>query len=294
MLKPKLAIATNIVWGIDPSRWRDRLAGMRSWGYRGIAAYDSAMEDGSTEAASTFQSLAHDLGLEVARASATLQPDLPEYADLGARIEQLLDWTIAFGARDLCMVDLLPEQAEPMTERAWVARSTDRWKQVAQRAADRAVRVHWNVKPDNREAPLSAYEHVLRAVDEPNFGLEFDTGVMDVLALATGHEHFEDGKPLSGVLGMLERFKGNIAGITLGVSGPPRADSAQFDDQTSLNWDRLIPALVDAGIPDCWWVVGTEPGAEEWAARRFLDLLAPFLSDAPSSGASPRLAPSNP
>jgi hypothetical protein len=287
MLKPKLAIATRILWGVDPSEWRGRLSRMRAWGYRGIAVDDNALEEESPQAGLKFRTFAQELGLDVARVSATLQPDLPEWADLAVRVEHLLDWTLALGAHELCLADLEPQAAKPLTERAWVARSAHRWKKVARQAAERSVRLHWNLTHDNRSAPLTSYELVLRAVDEPNFGLEFCAGTMEVLALATGHEHSDEGKPLRGVLGLLERFKGDIAGVTLGISGAVQTDPERVDDQVPLDWNSLIPALVDAGIPDAWWVVDTDPGSEEPAVRKFLDLLAPYLSDAPGADAPP-------
>ena len=288
MLKPQLAIGTQPLLEFERPHWPERLRQLHSLGYRGLGIDRAAIAAGLGSAPAEpplSDAVIGVLADEAGMAIAWLQADLPIPAESSGaetsdipELAALAELARSLGTPNLWLrVGRLSEEAGE-TERARVAWFVQRWKAAARLAAAHGVRALWVLELPSLPLSLSAVETVLRTVDEPNFGLVFDTQVMHQLAHAEGHEHIEEGTPLRGALGMLERFKGDIGGIRL----------AEPDPGATPDHERLISALVDAWIPDPWWTLDVPRFAEAGpAAESLLLRLAPVLSDAPEPPAGP-------
>ncbi len=198
----------------------------------------------------------------------------------GHVLEPMLDLASALGARDLVagFGRSLLDPAQPI-ERQRVAHLIDGLGPMVSLAAKRGIRLLWS-PPFDEVAPPHLVDEVLRAVDRPTFGIELDVTRADAAARLGGHVVTDEGKPLPGALGLLERFKGWIGAVrvvdthTWNDAWPP----IRHDDQT--DWPRLLPALIDAWIPAPYWSLASLPENQAEAARGFHLRLAPYSTDA--------------
>lgn len=228
-----------------------------------------------------------DVAVSALSAHGHLQQALELAQTLGGRT---LHWSLGGTVR--VETDASPPAADE-TERALVDRLAREWKAVLKHASARRVHVLWDVASPYPRITPSVIEQVLRAVDDPSFGLVFDTGEAEQVARRTAHEVLDEGKPLAGALGLLERFKGSIGAVRL--SEPRASDSAAAvpPGQGTLDWARLLPALVDAWIPARWWTVDTSREGLSFAQTaaaffhsRILPLYPETFASAPG-GATP-------
>lgn len=167
-------------------------------------------------------------------------------ADLGARVFRV----------DTVMP---PQSIAPTDERRALERLVETWKACARNAAERGVRVVWEFEPCFAFNKPSQIEQVVRAVDEPNFGVLFDTCHAHTVA-ALGARQTGDPETLpGGALELLERLRGWIGAIHV-----IDTDGSLHDGVTSahlpvgagvLDFNALVPALLASGAPTDWWCV---------------------------------------
>ncbi len=186
-----------------------------------------------------------------------LQDDRAPYL---ARFDTNVKFAAEVGAK-VFRVDTVspPEAVLPTEEHRAIARLAETWKIAAQHASDLGVRVVWEFEPCFAFNKPSTIEQVLAGVDEPNFGVLFDTCHAHVVA-GVGARQAGDKEILKrGALELLERLQGWIGAIHV-----IDTDSTLHDDLTSahlpfgagvLDWDTLVPALLRSGAPTDWWCV---------------------------------------
>jgi sugar phosphate isomerase/epimerase len=149
-------------------------------------------------------------------------------------------------------------------------------------AADRGIRVCWEFEPGfplNKPSEIVALVDAVRERGNPNFGVLFDSCHAHMCAAVGANQIGEKETLPGGELELLQKLKGKITHVHLIDS-----DGSLNEHQTSthnpfgtgkLNFDKLLPELNKAGVPNNWWVVDLcfWPNAWEVTAdsKRFLD-----------------------
>jgi sugar phosphate isomerase/epimerase len=149
-------------------------------------------------------------------------------------------------------------------------------------AANRGIRICWEFEPGfplNKPSEIVGLVDAVRAKGNPNFGVLFDTCHAHMCAAVGANQLGEKETLPGGELELLERLKGKITHIHLIDS-----DGSINEHNTSthnpfgtgrLNFDKLIPALMKAGVPNDWWCVDLCFWPNAWDvtadSKRFLD-----------------------
>jgi sugar phosphate isomerase/epimerase len=136
------------------------------------------------------------------------------------------------------------------------------WDKCSKIAADYGMNVTWEFEPGflfNKPAEVLKIVDAVRAKGNPNFGVMFDTCHAHMCA-AVGANHAGQKETLpGGAEELLQKLKGKITHVHLIDS-----DGSLNEHNTSthnpfgtgkLNFDKLLPALNQAGVPNDWWVV---------------------------------------
>lgn len=158
------------------------------------------------------------------------------------------------------------------------------WDKASKIAADYGMNVCWEFEPGflyNKPAEIVQVVEGVRALGNPNFGVLYDTCHAHMCAVVGANQVGEKDLLPGGELELLEKLKGKITHIHLIDS-----DGSLNEHNTSthnpfgtgkLNFDKLMPALNQAGVPNDWWCVDLcfWPNAWEVTAqsKTFLDAL---------------------
>jgi sugar phosphate isomerase/epimerase len=163
-----------------------------------------------------------------------------------------------------------------------VARAFD---QISKLAASRGIRICWEFEPG---FPINKPSEILRLVNtgrdelnNPNFGVLFDTCHAYMCAVVGANQIGEKETLPGGDIELLQKLKGKITHIHLIDS-----DGSLNEHNTSthnpfgtgkLNFDKLMPELMTAGVPNDWWCVDLCFWPHAWDvtadSKRFLDQL---------------------
>lgn len=151
-------------------------------------------------------------------------------------------------------------------------------------AANRGVNICWEFEPGfpiNKPSEIVSLIDTVRGLGNPNFGALYDTCHAHMCAAIGANQIGEKETLKGGALELLQKLKGKITHLHLIDS-----DGSLNEHNTSthnpfgtghLNFDQLVPALMDAGVPNDWWCVDLcfWPNAWEVTAdsKRFLDKL---------------------
>jgi sugar phosphate isomerase/epimerase len=146
------------------------------------------------------------------------------------------------------------------------------------------MRVTFEFEPGfvfNKPSQILAIVEGVRARGNTNFGVLYDTCHAHMVAAVGANQPGEKETLPGGELELLDRLKGKITHVHLIDS-----DGSLNEHNTSthnpfgtgrLNFDALIPALNQAGVPNDWWCVDLcfWPNAWEVTAdsKKFLDQL---------------------
>jgi sugar phosphate isomerase/epimerase len=154
----------------------------------------------------------------------------------------------------------------------------------AKLAADRGMKICWEFEPGfpiNKPSEIVAFVDAVRGKGNPNFGVLYDTCHAHMCA-AVGANQLGTKETLpGGALELLEKLKGKITHIHLIDS-----DGTLNEHDTSthnpfgtgkLDFDKLLPALNKAGVPNDWWCVDLCFWPHAWdvtaESKRFLDAM---------------------
>jgi sugar phosphate isomerase/epimerase len=153
------------------------------------------------------------------------------------------------------------------------------WDKCAKRAADRGIRVAWEFEPGfafNKPLEIVGVVAEVRSLANPNFGVLYDTGHAHACA-ALGAGQAQPQETLAGgAIEFLQLLKEKIVHIHLSdVDGSP-PDPVPLGKGV-LDWNRLIPKIVNAGAPSDWWCIDQCIWPQPWEAtadaKRFLQPL---------------------
>jgi len=256
------------VYADRPFPFEACLAHARELGYEGVelgarAPHPTPESCPTPEQRAAVRGALAEAGLTLSGISTDFHGISPLQADREAYLQRF-DLNLQFAA-DLgaltFRVDTVaaPESVAPTEERKALQRLAETWKACARRAAERGVRVVWEFEPCFAFNKPSEIEQVLRAVDEPNFGVLFDTCHAHTVA-ALGARQVGDRETLSGgALELLERLRGWIGAVHV-----IDTDGSLHDGVTSahlplgagvLDFDALVAALLRSGAPTDWWCI---------------------------------------
>ncbi len=225
------------------------------WSERLITAPDNSSYLGTFRKNLQF---CHDLGIDVIRVDTTEDPGV------------------------LGQVPGEPKKDTIVPYDAALARVTDTWRQCAQEAADRGVRVVWEFEPGFAFNKPSDVLRVVDKVNHDNFYTMFDTCHANMVAV---HGARQPGtkETLPGGIGELARkLCGKIGRLHLIDS-----DGSLHDNHTSthppfgegnLKFEEFMPDIVAAGCPDDWWTIDLCFWPDAWRAtakcKQGIDALA--------------------
>jgi sugar phosphate isomerase/epimerase len=160
-----------------------------------------------------------------------------------------------------------PLVPEGLTYEQARAKVVDNFKRISKYAQQYGQQVVWEFEPgfiiNEPKYILETYEKV----DEPNFSVLFDT-CHGYMAAAKGANHIEPNALPGGVLEFIELLKGKIGFVHVidsdgTLNGENTSTHAPFG-QGVLNFDEIIPALLDAGYTGDWWAIDLCECPDAW------------------------------
>jgi sugar phosphate isomerase/epimerase len=230
-----------------------------------------------------LRNLLADNGLEVSAIAADFWSEALVPWEKAERYHQVfdknLDFCLAIGIPCI-RVDTVcppPGPSGPARQDA-LRRCADVWRACAERAARVGVKVTWEFEPGFAFNKPSDIVALAKAVGHPNFGILLDACHAHMVA-KVGSRQPEPVETLpGGALELIARLSGHINHVHLIDS-----DETLHHNETSthrpfgegvLDFDQIIPALLQAGYKSDWWVIDLCFWPEAWnvteAARNFL------------------------
>ena len=173
------------------------------------------------------------------------------------------------------------EKEEIDPQRGW-ERVVKTFRAAAQQAADRGIRAAWEFEPGFAFNKPSEIVRLPDEVGHKNFSVLYDTCHAHLCA-AVGARHPGEKETIEGgALELLTRLRGKIGHVHLIDS-----DGTLHNNETSthapfgqgvLDFDKLIPAIVNLRLPTNWWTIDLCFWPNAWDvtadAKIFLDRMA--------------------
>jgi len=224
-----------------------------------------------------------DLGLGVAgygpdfTATPPAQTPLDTYLDVFRRN---LEMAVALGAMKI-RVDTV--DGPPLTpgldyDTAW-RRVVTAWRRCAELAADAGVVLIWEFEPGFMFNKPSEILKLFEDVGHPNFQALYDACHAHMVSVVAARQAPPPETLPGGAVELAHKLTGRIGHVHLIDS-----DNTLHDGETSthapfgtgvLDFDRLVPAILEAGYADEWWSVDLCFWPEAWevtaAAKAFMD-----------------------
>jgi sugar phosphate isomerase/epimerase len=175
-------------------------------------------------------------------------------------------------------------ETSKMDPKLGMERIVNVWDKCSKMAADHGMNVCWEFEPGfvfNKPSEILKIVDAVRARGNPNFGVLYDTCHAHMCAVVAANQVGQKETLPGGELELLEKLKGKITHIHLIDS-----DGSLNEHNTSthnpfgtgrLNFDKLIPALNQCGVPHDWWCVDLCFWPKAWEvtadSKVFLDKL---------------------
>jgi sugar phosphate isomerase/epimerase len=175
-------------------------------------------------------------------------------------------------------------QTSKMDPKLGMERLVAVWDRCAKITADHGMRLTWEFEPGfvfNKPSEVLQLVDAVRARGNPNFGVLYDTCHAHMCAAVGANQAGQKETLPGGEIELLHKLKGKITHIHLIDS-----DGSLNEHNTSthnpfgtgkLNFDKLIPELMNAGVPNDWWCVDLCFWPHAWDvtadSKRFLDKL---------------------
>ena len=166
---------------------------------------------------------------------------------------------------------------EGMTYAEVRALVVDNFKRISKYAAQYGQEVVWEFEPGFVVNEPKYIVEVYEAVNEPNFSILFDTCHGHMAAL--GANHIEPSPLDGGIMEFIEMLKGKIGFVhVIDSDGTLNSDNTSTHSpfgEGVLDFDEIIPALLDAGYEGDWWAVDLCECPDAWEAtadcKKFVD-----------------------
>ena len=175
-------------------------------------------------------------------------------------------------------------QTSKMDPKAGMERIIAVWDKCSRIAADFGMNVCWEFEPGflfNKPSEVLKIVDGVRAKGNANFGVLYDTCHAHMCAVMAANQPAPKETLPGGELEFLQKLKGKITHVHLIDS-----DGSLNEHNTSthnpfgtgrLNFDKLLPELAAAGVPNDWWCVDLCFWPNAWDvtadSKRFLDKL---------------------
>lgn len=205
-------------------------------------------------------------------------------------LTQTQEWRSAFTdaihfAKILDLTDIIridtdsaPQLPDGMTYRQVKDFYIKQFKEMAQEAAELNLTIAWEFEPGFIINEPRSVAEVVKAVDEPNFGLCFDT--CHAYNVALGLNGIEPDVLEGGILEFIDLVSGYIKLVHV-----IDADGTLNHDNTSehvpfgegkIDFDQVIPALLNQGkYTGDWWAIDLCEWPDAWAVtakcKKFVD-----------------------
>ena len=205
-------------------------------------------------------------------------------ADYSAAVKKNLDMCVALGMPKL-RVDTVSspffvQEGNMPYDAAWRNVSTA-WRGAAQMAQDAGVLLVWEFEPGFLFNKPSEVVKMIDAVGHPNFKIMYDACHAHMCAVVAARQPGDKETLPGGAVEFAGMLNGQIGHIHLIDS-----DETLHGDETSthrpfgegvLDFDKIMPAILDAGYTDEWWSIDLCFWPEAWevtaAAKKFVDRL---------------------
>lgn len=184
-----------------------------------------------------------------------------------------LDFCVDLGIPGIRVDSVQPptifEEVDEATARK---RAVETWKICAKEAADKGVYVTWEFEPGFAFNKPSDILRILDEVNNDNFGVQFDACHAHMVAAVGARQPGKKETLPGGAVELAKKLKGKINHIHLIDS-----DGTLHDDETSthapfgdgiLDFDALIPVLLDAGVKHDWWTIDLCFWPDAWAVTQ--------------------------
>jgi sugar phosphate isomerase/epimerase len=156
------------------------------------------------------------------------------------------------------------------------------WDRCSKIAADHGMNICWEFEPGfvfNKPSEILRIVDAVRGKGNPNFGVLYDTCHAHMAATVAANQTEPKETLPGGALELLDKLKGKITHVHLIDS-----DGSLNEHHTSthnpfgtgvLDFDKLLPALNQAGVPHDWWCVDLCFWPHAWDvtadSKQFLD-----------------------
>ena len=205
-------------------------------------------------------------------------------ADYAAAVQKNLDMCVALGIPKL-RVDTVSgpffvDEGNMSYGAAW-GNVSSAWRAAAQMAQDAGVLLVWEFEPGFLFNKPSEVVKMVDAVGHPNFKIMYDACHAHMCAVVAARQPGEKETLSGGAVEFAGMLKGQIGHIHLIDS-----DETLHGDETSthrpfgegvLDFDKIMPAILDAGYTDEWWSIDLCFWPQAWevtaAAKKFVDSL---------------------
>ncbi len=158
------------------------------------------------------------------------------------------------------------------------------WDKASKMAADFGLNICWEFEPGfafNKPSEIVQLVDMVRGRGNPNFGVLFDTCHAHMCAAIGANQVGTKETLPGGALELLDKLKGKITHVHLidsdGSLNEHNTSTHNPFGTGSLNFDQLLPALRQAGVPHDWWCVDLCFWPDAWnvtaQSKRFLDAM---------------------
>lgn len=168
--------------------------------------------------------------------------------------------------------------------KAGLDRAVAVWDKCSKIAADHGMNVCWEFEPGflfNKPSEICEVVDRVREKGNKNFGVLYDTCHAHMCAVVAANQAGGKETLPGGELELLKKLKGKITHVHLIDS-----DGSLNEHNTSthnpfgtgkLNFDQLVPELLNCGVPNDWWCVDLCFWPNAWDvtadSKKFLDKL---------------------
>ena len=156
------------------------------------------------------------------------------------------------------------------------------WRRCAQVAEDNGVLMAWEFEPGFMYNKPSEVVQMVEDIDHPNFTIMFDACHAHMCSVVAARQPEPKETLAGGAVEFAEMLKGKIGHIHLIDS-----DETLHEDETSthrpfgegvLNFDEIIPAVMEAGFEGEWWTIDLCFWPEAWdVTEAAKDFLTPYM-----------------
>jgi sugar phosphate isomerase/epimerase len=165
--------------------------------------------------------------------------------------------------------------------RGW-ERAVRTFRAAAQKGHDRGIRLVWEFEPGFAFNKPSEIVRLPEDVGHKNFTVLYDTCHAHMCAAVGARQPGEKETLAGGALDLLQRLRGKVGHIHLidsdgTLHNHETSTHAPFG-QGTLDFDQLIPAIVESRLPTNWWTIDLCFWPNAWEvtadAKAFLDQMA--------------------